>query len=129
MNDDLASITQRASSFAREHIASRPGLSSTAEFPIDLWKAMGEEGLLGIAVPQQYGGLGLGYPEIQAAGRALTRSGCCLGMTLAWLMQQITARFFLGGFGTPDQLGAYLPDTASGRLTTCIAISEPGIID
>jgi acyl-CoA dehydrogenase len=126
MSDDLERIEQRASSFAREHIASRPDLSSDTSFPFDLWEQIGRAGLLGLSIPQEFGGEGQGYPAIVAAGRALTRSGGCLGIVLSWLMHQITARFFLHGFGTQEQKEQYLPSMASGKLTTCIAISEPG---
>jgi acyl-CoA dehydrogenase len=87
---------------------------------------MGKAGLLGISIPQEFGGQGKGYTEIVTAGRALSRSGCCLGIVLSWLMHQITARFFINGFATQDQKKQYLPGMASGKLTACIAISEPG---
>jgi alkylation response protein AidB-like acyl-CoA dehydrogenase len=126
MSDDFTPIEQHASSFALEHIATRPGLSSGTSFPFDLWEEMGKQGLLGISIPEEFGGKGKGYPELVAVGRALNRSGCCLGIVLSWLMHQITARFFINGFATHDQKKRFLPDMATGKLTTCIAISEPG---
>jgi len=126
MNDDLSRIEQQASEFARDRIAVRPGLSSDTAFPSNLWDEMGRAGLLGIAIPQEFGGSGRGYPAVVAAGRVMARSGGCLGIVLSWLMHQITARFFLHGFGDSEQKKEYLPDMASGKLTTCIAISEPG---
>lgn len=126
MHDDHEKIRQQASEFARDHIAVRPGLSSDTTFPSDLWQEMGRAGLLGTSIAQESGGAGMDYPAVVTAGRALARSGGCLGIVLSWVMHQITARFFLQGFGDSEQKKAYLPDMASGKLTACIAISEPG---
>jgi acyl-CoA dehydrogenase len=126
MDHGTRKIGQPAEEFARDHIAVRPELSSGTAFPFDLWQEMGNSGLLGISIRKEFGGQGRGYPEIVAAGRALTRHGGCLGIVLSWLMHQITARFFLQGFGSIEQKNQHLPGMASGRLTACIAISEPG---
>jgi len=126
-NGELTRIAGQAARFASEHIAVRPGLASAAAFPVDLWEEMGRSGLLGISLPREFGGQGQGYPAIALAGRALSRSGGCLGIVLSWLMHQITGRFFINDFGTRDQQKTYLPDIAAGRVTVCIAISEPKV--
>ncbi len=119
-------IIRRAEDFAAARIATWSGLSAALDFPVDLWQDMGTAGLLGIAVPEEYGGSGFGYPEISAVGKALARQGLCLGITLSWLMHQITARFFLCRFASDDQKQACLPAMARGAMTASIAISEPG---
>ena len=114
-----------AADFAAARIASRPELSAAADFPLDIWHDLGTEGFLGLGVPEEYGGNGHGYPDISAAGEALTRHGLCLGITLSWLMHQITARSFLGRFASESRKQTYLPSMARGTMTASIAISEP----
>jgi hypothetical protein len=123
----LTRLEQHAHTFALEHIASRPGLASGTIFPLDLWEEMGRVGLLGIGIPKKYGGEGEGYLGITAIGRTLARRGRCLGIVLSWLMHQITARFLICGFASDSQQQAYLPDMATGKVTMCIALSEPGV--
>jgi len=125
--DPLTAAIMRSADFAATHIATRPGLSGDRDFPWDLWKGMGGAGLLGIGIPGEYGGSGLGYPGISGAGKALTRHGLCLGITLSWLMHQITSRFFLCSFVPDDLKRACLPAAAQGTVTFSIAISEPGV--
>ncbi|HVN71340.1 MAG TPA: acyl-CoA dehydrogenase family protein [Desulfomonilia bacterium] len=127
MSDELEMIMKQASDFAAEHIAARPGLSSSTLFPFDLWQKFGSSGLLAVGIPEDFGGQGLGYAGIGAAGRALARSGFCLGITLSWLMHQIVARFIMTSFGSDLQKGEILPGMAEGAVTSCIAISEPGV--
>lgn len=124
--DSMEAIVGRVADFAAENIATRPGLSSDMDFPHDLWRDMARSGFLGIGVPEENGGSGLGYPGISAAGRALARRGRCLGITLSWLMHQIVSRFPLCTFASSGQRKAYLTAMASGGLTASIAISEPG---
>ena len=108
-------------------IATRAGLSSSTSFPLDLWKEFGDSGMLGIGTPKEFGGKGLGYSGINTAGRAIARHGCCLGITLSWLMHEIAARFIFSEYASPGQKKRYLPAMAKGEMTTSIAISEPGV--
>lgn len=125
MNDKLNSLRQKAAGFAAEHIASRPDLHTHKEFPADLWEEMGNEGLLGIGIPEVFGGSGGDYLGIAVAGNALAEGGNNLGCPLTWMMHQISARFFLLEHGSDAQHMQYLPDMARGKITGCIAISEP----
>ena len=111
--------------FASENIAPREDLGSSTEFPFDLWKRMGEEGLLGASVPEEYGGSGLGYGAISRLAMALARRGGCLGIVLSWLMHQIACRFVMAGMASKDLMDTYLPGLAAGEATVSIAISEP----
>ncbi len=126
MNDKLRLLTEQAFDFAKQHIASRPDLHTQKAFPADLWEKMGSEHLLGIGIPEIYGGRGGDYLGIAAVGKALAEGGNNLGCCLTWLMHQISARFFLLEHGSSLQHKHYLPDMARGRITPCIAISEPG---
>ena len=125
--DDLKNLQQQAADFALRSIATRKGLSSHTSFPLDLWKEFGGSGMLGIGTPKEFGGKGLGYTAICAAGRAFARHGCCLGITLSWLIHEIAAKYIFSEYASSDQKKRYLPAMATGEITTSIAISEPGV--
>ena len=125
--DDLKGLQQQVADFALRYIAARAGLSSSTSFPLDLWKELGDSGMLGIGTPKEFGGKGLGYSGINIAGRAIARHGCCLGITLSWLMHEIAARFIFSEYASSGQKKRYLPAMAKGEITTSIAISEPGV--
>lgn len=120
-------ILESVADFAATRIATQPFLCAQEHFPMDLWRDMGTAGLLGMGVPEEFGGKGLDYPGIVTAGRALARHGKCLGMTLSWLMHQVTARFFMCRFAPDSMKRFYLPAMADGTVTASIAISEPGV--
>jgi alkylation response protein AidB-like acyl-CoA dehydrogenase len=125
--DDMKNLQQQVADFAKQNIATRKALSSDTSFPLDLWKDLGGSGMLGIGTPKEFGGKGLGYTGICAAGRAIARHGCCLGITLSWLIHEIAATFFFSEHASPGQKQRYLPAMATGETTASIAISEPGV--
>jgi acyl-CoA dehydrogenase len=113
--------------FAARFVAPRQDeLLRPGEFPRDLWAAMGDAGLLGIATPESVGGAGGGYVDLCRAGEALVRSGGNLGIASSWLGHCLTGRFFLQGFATAAQRARWLPLLACGSATLAVAISEPG---
>jgi alkylation response protein AidB-like acyl-CoA dehydrogenase len=122
-----SSAEERMAAFAASRVAPRrdewlrPG-----QFPRDLWAAMGDAGLLGLATPAEFGGSGGGYPELIAAGQALVRAGGNLGFASSWLGHCLTGRFFVAGFAGPEQRARWLPLIARGTATVAVAISEPG---
>ncbi|MCX7635508.1 MAG: acyl-CoA dehydrogenase family protein, partial [Syntrophales bacterium] len=54
-------------------------------FPHDLWQRMGEAGLLGLTLPETWGGAGQGYLTLSACGEALVRHGGNMGIVVSWL--------------------------------------------
>lgn len=127
LTKELSALQSEVTLFAREHIASRSDLSDTSEFPWDIWRLMGDAGLLGVALPEEYGGRGGDYPALCAAGEALVRGGGNLGIALSLCIHHLVARFLILGFGTPSQREAYLPHMSSGEMTGCLAASEPDV--
>ncbi|MGO8915669.1 MAG: acyl-CoA dehydrogenase family protein [Stellaceae bacterium] len=113
--------------FALRHVAPRrEALARPGRFPQELWTALGEAGLLGIAAPERFGGLGGGYRDLVLAGAALVRVGGNLGFASSWLGHCLTGRFFLQRFASPPQQARWLPLVARGEATLAVAISEPG---
>jgi acyl-CoA dehydrogenase len=119
-------MIEKAVSFARKHAAACGDLGAGAGFPAELWLAMGEEGLLGLAAPVEYGGAGLGFDAVVEAGRVLTRGLGCLGLTLSWLMHQMVSRFVFSGLADEPLRRRCLPRMSAGKTTAALAISEPG---
>ena len=130
MTQDLTSMLsaagEKAARLADERIAPRDFSSPEAEFPMDVWEAMGQAGLLGLALPAAHGGAGLGYQGLSLAGRELVRHGGCLGLVLSVTLHQIVGRFLVDGFGDEEQRRLFLPGLATGKKIGCMAVSEPG---
>ncbi|MDD5414809.1 MAG: acyl-CoA dehydrogenase family protein [Smithellaceae bacterium] len=116
---------KQAADFAARHVANRPDLQTGQEFPMDLWRKMGEAGLFKIGIPKIHGGTGGKYLDLLKAGEAFVRSGSNLGLGLSWLFQQIIARYVMGTFGTPQQCEQYLRAATCGKCTLSFAVSEP----
>jgi isovaleryl-CoA dehydrogenase len=94
----------------------------THAFPHPLWQQMGENGLLGIMVPEEYGGLGLGYLPLAAVTTQISKASGSIGLShiahVALCTHQILRH------GTKDQKEKYLPGLASGERIGALAMSE-----
>lgn len=90
--------------------------------PREVWKAVGEAGLLCPTVSEENGGLGLDFGYCAIVGEELAYLGSSAGFTL---QSDITANYF-ERLGTPEQREKYLPGMVSGDIITAIAMTEPG---
>lgn len=126
MQIELSALRARVEAFARREIAPRDDLRDHDVIPADLWRAIGEAGLAGIGLPEEYGGAGGGLRAIAVAGEAMAAAGGVKGVVTCWLSRQLNSRQQILGHGTEAQRRRYLPDLAAGRLTPALAISEPG---
>lgn len=96
------------------------------DFPWGIWKNLGEAGILGLGVPEEFGGLGSGAPQISAALHELVFSGCNLGICLSVLIHNIVAKYVLSEHAKRDIKEKLLPMMANGTSTCSFAVSEPG---
>lgn len=112
--------------FARQHIIGRDIWAEENLAP-DLFAAMGHAGLFRIGLPVEFGGTGGGYPAIAAAEQALVAACGVPGMGTIFGGHQITAQYYMVGYGSPGQKAYYLPKLAAGACTMAVAISEPEI--
>ncbi|MDY7031627.1 MAG: acyl-CoA dehydrogenase family protein [Thermodesulfobacteriota bacterium] len=119
-------LRKKMASFAEQYIAPRDDLVSMEGFPHDIWKKMGEEKLLGVGLPEEYGGLGGNCLSIGVAGETLTRRGHNMGIAVSWLLHNALSRFMIMGFGNQEQCDTYLSSLAAGEIILSIAVSEPG---
>jgi acyl-CoA dehydrogenase len=91
----------------------------------DPFGGMGDAGLFRLGIPAPFGDDG-GYAAIAAGEAALASATGLPGLATSWAGRQLTARFFLAGFGSEAQKAEWLPRLASGEVAPAIGISEPG---
>src|SRR6266852_3654122 len=120
--DALRDQVQRFSAMEVAPIASE--LDKTDRFPRELWPKMGELGLHGITVEEEYGGSGLGYLEHVIAVEELSRGSAAVGLSYGahsnLCVNQIRRN------GSDAQKRKYLPKLVSGEHVGALAMSEPG---
>src|ERR1700704_3506945 len=120
--DALREQVQRFSAAEVAPIAAE--LDKTDRFPRELWPKMGELGLHGITVEEEYGGWGLGYLEHVIAVEELSRGSAAVGLSYGahsnLCVNQIRRN------GTDEQKKRYLPKLISGEHVGALAMSETG---
>jgi isovaleryl-CoA dehydrogenase len=125
LGDELDEVRNQVRRFARERIAPRAEeIDRTNEFPRDLWPELGDAGLLGITVPERWGGANLGYLAhiivMEEISRASGSVGLSYGAHSNLCMNQIVLN------GSDAQRDKYLPKLVSGEHVGALAMSEPG---
>lgn len=125
LGESAMMIRAAAERFAEEKIAPRAAaIDAEDRFPRDLWPAMGELGLHGITVEEEWGGLGLGYLEhvvaIEEVSRASASVGLSYGAHSNLCVNQIRR------WGSEAQKAKYLPRLISGEHVGALAMSEAG---
>lgn len=122
--ENMNMIRQSAHDFAESHI--RPHFmewDETQYFPIDLFHKMGEYGFMGVLVPEQYGGSGLGYQEYITIIEEIGKVCGSIGLSLAAHNSLCTNHILL--FGNEEQKQKYLPKLASGEWIGAWGLTEP----
>jgi len=120
---EALSRTLRA--FARKELAPRSAAwDKSGEFPWDVWRRMGELGLLGLRTPAAYGGQEADYLTLGIAMQEIARGdfGCTYGIQLAGLAGEI-----LGRGASEEVKRRWLPPTARGETVIALALTEPGV--
>jgi alkylation response protein AidB-like acyl-CoA dehydrogenase len=93
------------------------------EFPVSLFKKMGGLGLMGVLVPEEFGGAGLGYQEYITAIIEIARIDGSIGLSTAAHNSLCTNHILL--FASPEQREKYLPKLASGEFIGAWGLTEP----
>jgi len=125
LGETADAIRDTVHAFAQEKIAPRAEeIDRTNQFPRDLWPQMGELGLHGITVEEEYGGSGLGYLEHCVAVEEVSRASASVGLSYGahsnLCINQISRN------GSEAQKRKYLPKLISGEHVGALAMSEPG---
>jgi alkylation response protein AidB-like acyl-CoA dehydrogenase len=124
LNDDERQTRELARTLARERIAPLAAEVDEAElYPAESLRLLGQAGLMGLYVPEAYGGAGLGALAFCLAVEEI--AWACASTAVVYLVQY-AAGYPLVSHGTEAQKGKYLPRLAAGEITTALSISEPG---
>jgi alkylation response protein AidB-like acyl-CoA dehydrogenase len=95
----------------------------TQEFPIEVFHKLGELGLMGVLVPEQYGGAGLGYKEYVTAIAELSKIDGAIGLSMAAHNSLCTNHILM--FGNETQKQKYLPKLATAEWIGAWGLTEP----
>ena len=93
------------------------------QFPLEMWRRFGDMGLLGITVPEEYGGSGLGYLAHVVAMEEISRGSASVGLSYGAHSNLCVSQ--INRNGTPEQKAKYLPKLISGEHIGALAMSEP----
>jgi acyl-CoA dehydrogenase len=99
-------------------------IDRTDEYPMELQKKMAEYGLLGISIPQEYGGLGLDMMASVIVGEEIAHASLSAGFIMG--VQNGLAGGALAMFGNDQQRGTYLPKLVKGEMIGSYGLTEPG---
>lgn len=125
LGEDIDALRDAVREFAQTEIAPRAAeIDRSDQFPMDVWSKFGELGVLGITVPEQYGGANMGYLAHMVAMEEISRASASVGLSYGahsnLCVNQINRN------GTEAQKQKYLPKLISGEHVGALAMSEPG---
>jgi alkylation response protein AidB-like acyl-CoA dehydrogenase len=124
LTPEQAAIRDLARDLSRERIAPMAArVDENEEYPAEQLKLLGQQGLMGLHIPEEYGGSGVGSLAFCLAAEEV--AWACAATSTILLVQN------LGGYpiaiaGTEEQKRRYLPRLASGEITAAFSLSEPG---
>ncbi|HJP52087.1 MAG TPA: isovaleryl-CoA dehydrogenase [Pseudomonadales bacterium] len=122
-DESIDMLREQVNRFAADEIAPKAAeIDATNQFPMDLWQKMGDMGLLGITVAEEFGGSAMGYLAhvitLEEISRASASVALSYGAHSNLCVNQISR------IGTPEQKKKYLPDLVAGRAIGALAMSE-----
>jgi isovaleryl-CoA dehydrogenase len=125
LGEDLDALRATVAKFASERIAPlAAAIDRDNHFPRQLWPELGDLGLLGITVEDEFGGAGLGYLAHVVAMEEISRASASIGLSYGAHSNLCVNQ--LRRWGTPVQKERYLPRLISGEHVGALAMSEPG---
>jgi len=125
LGEDIDALRDAVRDFCAAEIAPRAAeIDKNDQFPMDLWEKMGSLGVLGITVPEEFGGANMGYLAHMVAMEEISRASASVGLSYGahsnLCVNQIKRN------GTQAQKEKYLPKLVSGQHVGALAMSEPG---
>lgn len=123
-NELTEQVAASAREFAKQHI--KPHLmewDETQEFPVHIFKELGKLGMMGVLVPEKYGGTGLGYFEYNAIIQEIAKVCGSIGLSVAAHNSLCTGHILT--FGNEEQKMKYLPNLATAEFIGAWGLTEP----
>ena len=125
ISDDTDALRDSVKRMCDDELAPRAAqIDHDNEFPMDMWKKLGDLGLLGISVPEEYGGTGLGYLAHTVAMEEVSRASASVGLAYGAHSNLCVNNMYLNG--SEAQRKKYLPKLCSGAYVGALAMSETG---
>lgn len=125
LGETLDEVRRQVRRFAREAVAPiADAIDRSNEFPRQLWPRLGEQGLLGITVPERWGGADLGYLAHVVVMEEISRASGAVGLSYGAHSNLCVNQLQLNG--SDAQREEYLPKLLSGEHVGALAMSEPG---
>ena len=124
LGEDIDMLRESVFQFCAAEIAPRAAeIDSNNEFPMDLWRKLGDLGLLGITVDEQYGGSGMGYLAHSVAMEEISRASASVALSYGAHSNLCVNQLHKNG--TEEQKQKYLPKLCCGEHIGALAMSEP----
>ena len=125
LGDDVNALRETVHRWAQDRVKPIAAeVDRTNAFPNDLWPEMGELGLLGITVSEEFGGAGMGYLAHAVAVEEIARASASISLSYGAHSNLCVNQIKLNG--TPEQKAKYLPGLVSGQAIGALAMSEAG---
>ena len=125
VDEDLIMLRDSVRKFCAERIAPlAQKVDESNEFPNELWREFGEMGLLGVTVPEQYGGSDMGYLAHMVVMEEISRASAAIGLSYGAGTNLCINQIKLNG--SSEQKDKYLPSLVNGEMIGALAMSEPG---
>jgi isovaleryl-CoA dehydrogenase len=125
LGEVIDTVRDQVRRFADERLAPRANeIDRSNVFPRDLWRELGELGFLGMTVPPEHGGAGLGYLAHIVAMEEISRASAAVGLSYGAHSNLCVNQISLNA--TEEQKRRYLPKLLSGEHVGALAMSEPG---
>lgn len=125
LDDTINALRDSVRAFAEKEIAPIAAqVDRDNAFPMDLWRKLGDLGVLGITVSEEYGGAGMNYLAHTIVMEEISRASASIGLSYGAHSNLCVNQIYLNG--SAEQKAAYLPKLITGEHVGALAMSEPG---